>query len=109
MAVSGELGTVPYALVDDVESTDEPEEEPEQIGGHRIVERIGQPFIGVVTQMQRLEAAVRPGKPDRQENQGLVDPRPACRMTVADLVREGGMHGDGDREDRHRQQPMPWP
>ncbi|QOS57792.1 serine/threonine-protein kinase [Thermobifida fusca] len=41
MAVSGELGTVPYALVDDVESTDEPEEEPEQIGGHRIVERIG--------------------------------------------------------------------
>ncbi|HLU96321.1 MAG TPA: serine/threonine-protein kinase [Thermobifida alba] len=40
MVVSGELGTVPYTLVEGADGADEPEE-PAQVGGHRIVERIG--------------------------------------------------------------------
>ncbi|MEY9212952.1 serine/threonine protein kinase [Thermobifida halotolerans] len=40
MVISGELGTVPYTLVGDVDSKEEAED-PERIGGHRIVERIG--------------------------------------------------------------------
>ncbi|WP_068757169.1 serine/threonine-protein kinase [Thermobifida cellulosilytica] len=40
MAVSGDLVTVPYTLVGDEDGADELED-PAQVGGHRIVERIG--------------------------------------------------------------------
>ena len=84
----------------------------------RIVERIGQPLVGMVAQMQRLEAAERIDQPDRQADQQLVDPALAGRMAVRGLVHQRRLHGEHDAEhdkgdDRiepaRRRRPLPRP
>ena len=67
-----------------------------------IVERIGQPLVGMMPEMQRLEAPVRPDQADRQEHEGFIDQRIAGRMAVQHFVDDRGLQADGDRKDCQR-------
>ena len=68
----------------------------------RIVERIGQPLVGMVSQMYRLEAAERPDEADRQEHESFVDEAVAGRMAVQHLVHDRRLQGDDEAEQQQR-------